>query len=127
MARPTKQTRGARLAVLEALKAGNTRGCAASCARISDDTLVRMIKADESFKADVLRAEAEAVAGFVGAIWKAADANDWRAAAYWLERRRPSEWGRRRVVEESECFDLSLLSDEQLLQLVEIHRALGLE
>jgi hypothetical protein len=50
---------------------------------------------DSTFSNAVTRAEAEAEVACTGTIKKAAQDGDWHAAAWWLERRRAEDWGRK--------------------------------
>jgi len=43
----------------------------------------------------IKKAEAEAVARNIALIQKAATEGNWQAAAWWLERKYPEEWGRK--------------------------------
>ena len=89
--------------ITEALQGGNTRRTAAAYAGISPRTLQRWLKRgreeDEGEYVDLLRhvemAEADATVCMVAAVMKAAQSGEWRAAAWWLERRYPDDWGRR--------------------------------
>lgn len=49
----------------------------------------------QAFAASYSRARAEAEAKRARTIVAAADAGDWKAASWWLERRRVARWGRR--------------------------------
>lgn len=96
---------------LGALRAGLTRTNAAAAAGISTDTYQRAMAEDAAFAADIEQAEMEAEAFAAGRIRKAmteAEVTDvydgrgnlirtitkydWKAAAWWLERRRPADW-----------------------------------
>ena len=93
MGRPTKHTPETELAILNALRVGNTRTDSALAAGISYE-LLRQWCGSLEFLAAVQRAEAEARLRMVGIIAKAA-VNTWQAAAWFLERREPEHWGRR--------------------------------
>jgi len=95
-------------AILAALEAGCTKEAAAGAANISRVTLWRMIQADETFRNAVQKAEdfaeSRAVHYVVDAMPK-----EWQAAAWWLERRRPAQYGRRMIV------DMSIRDEAQRL------------
>ena len=100
MARPTKMNPRIRQAICEALRCGNTRQAAAEAAGVDRDTLRRWIRRGEqdnegTFKAfygALTRAEAEAEQEAVSVVKGAFMAGEWRAAAWWLERRRPESY-----------------------------------
>lgn len=95
MGRPTKRTPERRVAILNALRIGNTRRAAASFAEIDHATFYRWLDEDATFRDSVEKAEADAEARFLGQIAKAASDGTWTAAAWWLERRRPDDYRRR--------------------------------
>ena len=93
--------------LVDALVAGNTIRNACTMAGIGETTYYRWL--DESdhapeghelreFREAVKRAQAEAIHRNVMIIQKAAP-RQWQAAAWFLERRAPKEWGRRDRVE----------------------------
>lgn len=88
-----KRTPQRAIAIVNALRAGSTRRIAAASAGIDHATLYRWLDFDPAFRAQVERAEAEAEVRCVSLVAKAASTN-WRAAAWWLERRRPADYGR---------------------------------
>jgi len=100
MARPTKRNPAVEDQILRALAAGQARWPAAALAGVSGTTLSRWVADDEAFALEVHRAEAQAVATALGTITKAAASGTWQAAAWWLERRYPAEWGRNRRTDE---------------------------
>lgn len=91
--RPTKRTPAVVGRLLSALRSGNTRRTACIYAGIDESTFQRWNKADAVFAAEVKGVEEEAVLRNVAHINVAA-AKSWQAAAWWLERRLPQEWGR---------------------------------
>jgi hypothetical protein len=95
MARPSKMTDARVEALLGALRVGNTRRAACAHAGLSPDTFYRWLSADRTFSDAVKRAEGEAEARFLTQIAKAATNGTWQAAAWWLERRLPAEYGQR--------------------------------
>jgi hypothetical protein len=94
MARPTKYSSGRAGAICESLRNGATRTAAVGAAGVSYDAFRRWLKRFPCFAAQVTQAEAECAVAMTLVIWEAAQAGDWRAALWWLERRRPQEWGR---------------------------------
>jgi hypothetical protein len=80
------------LAVLTAIRQGNTLANAAMQAGITYSTLKRWRKLSAPFNAAVEKAEAEAEGLFVNDIAHAARDGSWQAAAWWLERRRTGDW-----------------------------------
>ncbi len=101
MSRPTKRDAGRDEKVFEALRAGNTRDVAAARAGYSRRTLYRYLKEDPKFCENMELAETEAEAAALAQVMQAAATGTWRAAAWWLERRRPKAYGRE-PFEESE-------------------------
>lgn len=94
MARPTKYNTDRAGRILAALRAGNTRSAAAHAGGIDMGTLARWEKRFSDFAGYVRDAESAAERMMVGHIRQAA-LSDWRAAAFWLERRRSEDWGRK--------------------------------
>jgi hypothetical protein len=82
--------------IVTALAAGNTRRSAALYAGVDPKTVERRVAKDPKLR-DLLRdAEERAVIRQVSIILAAAKTS-WQAAAWWLERRYPNEWGRHLV------------------------------
>lgn len=86
-----------REALLEMLGRGVPRRHAAAAAGLNHNTLYRQIKRDPAFAAAVELAEGNAVSAAIQTIRGAADSGQWAAAAWFLERRYPEEFGRRYV------------------------------
>lgn len=87
--------------ILSALRAGNYRVAACKFAGISDETFRRWMNAGKAGEPDyvdfveqVKQAEAQAEASLVATIRKAAG-DHWQAAAWLLERKYVTRWGRR--------------------------------
>jgi hypothetical protein len=95
MARPTKLTPAVETAILDALRAGATRTAAAMAAGVPRETMARWTTRFVTFRHAVLQAEAQAEIRATVTVRQAINGNDWRAAAWWLERRRHDDWGRR--------------------------------
>lgn len=100
--------------LVTALAAGSTRSAAAGHAGVSRDTLYRWLREDETFAAAVEKAESSVQVGYEAIVRKASiegrvritskpdgtvieerEPGDWKAAAWWLERRRPDDYHRR--------------------------------
>lgn len=92
--RPTKRTPEREARLLEALRAGNTRRAACHYAGITPETFSQWQRFSE-FSAAVQKAEADAEVRHVAQIAQAAMSGTWQASAWWLERRRPDDYGRR--------------------------------
>ncbi len=100
--RTPKLTTTATAAVVQAISTGNTRDVAAAYAGVGRTTLFQWLAKGRveaqgiyrDFLNAVEKAEADAVVVSVALIRTAAQKN-WQAAAWWLERRYPDEWGRK--------------------------------
>ncbi len=100
--RPTKLTPEVQARVVTAISGGNTRETAASYAGIRRATLFEWLARGRAARSGLFRdfadaiekAEADASVTSVGLIRRAAQTS-WQAAAWWLERRYPDEWGRK--------------------------------
>lgn len=99
MARPTKYTPEIVERIREALVAGNTRKASALHAGIDQDTLNIWMNRYSDFRTAVENAEAQAEVDHVANIVQAAQKGNWTASAWWLERRRHQDWGRKDRVE----------------------------
>jgi hypothetical protein len=93
--RATKLTDVVQTRLVEALSEGNTRRASCDYAGISEDSLARWLKRSADFADAIKKAESEAERKHVANIVKAADGGNWTASAWWLERRRSDDWGRR--------------------------------
>jgi hypothetical protein len=102
MARPgpkSKYTADRVARILSLLEAGNTRGTSCRSAGISEDTFARWLARYADFADQVKEAESSAESRHVANIATAAEKGSWQASAWWLERRRWSDWGRKDRVE----------------------------
>ena len=93
MGRRSKVTEGRIEALVIALGTGCTREAAARHAGIDRTTLYRWVERDQAIRARVEKAEADVEVRLAAEIVQAAP-DDWRAAAWMLERRRPTSYGR---------------------------------
>lgn len=118
MARPMKYTKERAQAIIDALRAGNTRTASVAYASIAYTTFLRWLEANESFANDVKKAEADAEVRNVAIIQTAAKTT-WTAAAWWLERRKHQEWRQRK--------DLNVkdLPTEEIIRLLEADASAG--
>lgn len=122
MARPSKRTPECERRIIDALRAGNTRKAACAYAGIDLHTLARWSAANATFATAIEKAEADAEVRAVAAVVKAGE-KQWQAHAWWLERRRPDDYGRRDRLEvtvrqkaEKMAADLGLDVDELLAE-----------
>lgn len=100
--RPPKLTPISQAKVVEAIANGNTRDVAAAYAGVNRATLFAWLAKGEAAESGLYRdfldavkmAEARAVVEAV-AIIRTAARTSWQAAAWWLERKYPDEWGRK--------------------------------
>jgi len=98
MARPVKFTTERQQRVLEAITAGATRHAAALHAGIDESTLYNWLRRYSSFSSRIARAEADVEVRCTALILRAAE-TDPRHAQWWLERRRPADYGRQDRIE----------------------------
>lgn len=92
MARRPKRSPEREEAILNALRVGNTRRASAAAASVSHETFYNWLQ-DVTFLDAVEHAEAEAELRFLGQVAKHA-AKSPQAAQWWLEHRRPADYGR---------------------------------
>lgn len=87
--------------LLQGLRLGMTRRAASGFAGFSKTTLYRMLENDDgTLGTEMEKAEAMAEATYSTIVANAAaDPKNWTAAAWWLERRHPSDYARREKVE----------------------------
>jgi hypothetical protein len=83
------------ITILTALASGNTRTAAAAYAGINRGTFYKWLERRPSFARAVEKAEADAEVRAAATVLKAAQKGTWQAAAWWLERRRPADYGLR--------------------------------
>lgn len=96
--RPTKKTPANLAIVLEAVRHGTSRTGAAKLIGVHYETLREWIALDDEFRMDVARAEGDMERTMVALIRSAA-ITDWRAAAWYLERRITELYGQRSKVD----------------------------
>jgi transposase len=99
VARPTKRTPELERRLLDALRAGNTRRAACAYAGVEQHTFQRWLLRFAHFAQAIEKAEADAAVRNVAIIQQAARDGTWTAAAWWLERRYPEDYGRRERVD----------------------------
>lgn len=124
--RPTKLTTEILSKIEVLLQNGNYVETAAAVCGISKSTLYLWLKRGarskkgiyKDFSDAVVKAQGLAEARDVSIITKAAK-DDWKAAAWRLERKFPNRWGRRINIAEVGRLDPKELTDEELLELVE--------
>ena len=91
--RPTKYSPETLKTIIAAIEQGAPLRHAAAYAGISEDTLARWREKHADFADAIKAAEARAVIGRLARI-RRAEEDSWQAAAWWLERKYPSEFGR---------------------------------
>lgn len=86
--------------LLEGLRHGMTRRAAAAYAGFGKSALYDMIDRDRTLRTAIENAEGEAESAYTKLVANAAtDPKNWTAAAWWLERRHPNDFGRKDRVE----------------------------
>jgi len=95
--------------LFEALELGSTRRAACAAAGFSYHSLSVWMTEDPNLRDQVEQAEGRAEHRCLEIVMEAAP-KDWKAAAWWLERRRREDYGKQ--------LDLSKLSPDQLLALL---------
>ena len=100
----TKLTPGVQKKIVHAVSTGNVEETAAEYAGISPRTFYRWMQngktAEEGsplwqFRQAILHARMEAEMRHLKIVELAAEGGDWRAAQFWLERRRNDKWGKK--------------------------------
>lgn len=99
MARPSKRTPEREDAIIRALEEGNTRRAAAATVGIDENTFGRWMLRFGGFADRVRKAEATAETLAVGVIHHGMLRGETADAKWWLERRRPDDYGRRDRIE----------------------------
>ena len=94
MGSPTKRTDANRATILRALRHGASYKRAAEAAGISYETFRTWRESDPAFSAALQKAQAAMTAKALRAIEEAHQSGAWQAAAWWLERTFPEEYGR---------------------------------
>lgn len=97
--RPSKYTPERIESILTLLRAGNTRRAAAHASGVSVDTFCTWLAQYSEFSEACQKAESEAESVHVANILRAASTGSWQASAWWLERRRHQDWGRKQTLE----------------------------
>jgi len=105
--RPTKYSIETEEKICNALRAGNTQKVSALYAGIDETTFYRWMQNYASFASAIKKAEADAEVSAV-AIIKKAMPETWQAAAWWLERRKPDDYGR----------NLALRADKEVARII---------
>ena len=95
--RPSKYRPDTVAAIIAAVETGATYRHAAASVGVSERTLHDWQVRHPQFSQALKTAEAMACMAAVGTIRRAAEAGTWQAAAWYLERRYPAEYGRRAV------------------------------
>ena len=97
MPRPPKLTSDVQKRITDALAIGCTYKLAAQYGGVTYETLNQWRKTKPEFSQAIENAEARAVVGWLARIEQAANAGEWQAAAWKLERRYPQDYGRRQL------------------------------
>ena len=95
--RPSKYRPDTVAAIIAAVEGGATYRHAAASVGVSERTLHDWQVRHPHFSQALKTAEAMACMAAIGTIRRAAEAGTWQAAAWYLERRYPAEYGRRAV------------------------------
>ena len=91
--RPTKRTDDRRAVILKVIAEGQRRDVAAHLAGLHVGTFYEWQAADPEFREQIKAAEAKAESSMVAVVMQSSFTT-WQAAAWWLERRKPEEYGR---------------------------------
>jgi len=105
--RHTKYSEETEEKICNALRAGNTQKASYEYAGISESTFFLWMRNFSSFNSAIKKAEADAEVSAV-AIIKKAMPETWQAAAWWLERRKPDDYGR----------NLALRADKEVARII---------
>ena len=97
--RVSKKTPEVEAKLLLALQKGNTRRAACAYAGICESTFNDWLNENMEFSASCTRAENVSEFGYIDVIQECANNGDWKAAAWWLERRRKSDYSVRQELD----------------------------
>ncbi len=116
--RPTKLTQDLAEKIVEAIRGGNYAQVAAATAGISEETFYTWLKRGKDEAEGIYREFSDAVLAASGEAEQEkldrlrrevlAEDGDWKAAAWWLERRFPKRWGKQQRLEISAALDTGL-------------------
>ena len=100
--------------ITDALADGQTRRCAFGLAGISHQTFHEWLEAHADFSEAVEKAEAEAEAFHASNVKKASLDGTWQSSAWWLERRRKSDYALRveATGKEGEAMKIEVVFEE---------------
>ena len=112
--RKTKRNPALTQAICDVLRVGGTRAAAVGHVGVHISTFLDWMDRFPEFAEQITRAEAEAELRYTSMIFEAARSGDVRASSFWLERRRPEEWGQRAKTEVAVTFDVAALLRENL-------------
>lgn len=100
MARPSKLTPELTDKLVEVFRIGQT-SIESACAHVGihPATYYRWMNENSEFCEVIEKARADAVLGYLAVIRKAANSGQWQAAAWWLERVLPEQYGRKVTTE----------------------------
>lgn len=96
--RRTKYTPDTIKAILDAIKVGGSDVDACAHAGISQDTFYEWMNSKSEFSEQVTRARTDGKLARIGRIVQAGVKGDWRADAWYLERRWPEEYAQQLVI-----------------------------
>jgi len=124
MARPRKINDEKRTVILALVTAGCTRADCARYVNVDETTLWREAKRDQHFASQICKAEMDCKMHYIKNIMKASE-KDWRAGAWFLERRYWQEYGRRSLPEQTPTKEpVPGLSENKAERLNELEDAL---
>lgn len=126
--RPTKYTAKLRDAIAETVRnAGVNPIVAARAHGVSEEGHAQWMATRADYSSAILGAEATTEAEQARTVVQAGALGEWRAAAHWLERRRPGDWGKREYLA-IDHRQIKALPDDQLMRLIpSALKALGID
>lgn len=92
---PTKYTPERIQKMCDLIASGATKSCAQQMAGIGESTFIAWYNTKPEFKERIDTAEAMAEARYQAIVAKCANDGDWKAAAWWLARRRKKDYAER--------------------------------
>lgn len=100
MGRPSKLTPELTNQLAAIFREGQT-SIESACASVgvAPSTYYKWMNDEPEFSETIEKARADAVQGYLQVIKRAADTGTWQAAAWWLERVLPNQYGRRTTTE----------------------------